>query len=381
MESQVESTTLPLPPATPGTTTAPPRRLRTWPALLALLFLSPLVGEMMSGSTPPLLFVQPFALLFLPPLYGVSAVLIREIIVRRALGWGNALLLGAAFGIYQEALIVQTWFNFVSPQSPAHSQGTYGVVWGTNWNWALDLTIYHAVVSITIPLVLIGLFFPRRTALPWLGRKGTVALLIWQLLFCGALTVNAAFSQFKNDGYPGPPLVPYLVAVALTILALALGAFVRFPLPHLVDRSAPRLWTIRVACFAFMTVFFIGIAVLLPAMGLPAAGAMVVAALVFAWGLWRLRAWSARRGWGARHRLAVVTGLLMYFVFVWGPLVEFVLQLPARAGMTAVNVLIFVGLLLFDRRLKRREARVAAEAAEPAGVRTGLDTSAPPIMA
>jgi hypothetical protein len=312
---------------------------------------------MISGSTPPLLFVQPFALIFLPPLYGVSAVVIREVMARRGLGWGDVLLMGAAFGIYQEALIVQTWYNFVSPQSPAHSEGTYGVLWGTNWNWALDLTIYHAVVSIAIPLVLIGLFFPHRAALPWLGRKGTVALLAWQLLLCGALAANAAFSQFAKDGYPGPPPAPYLVAVALTVLAFALGAFVRFPAhrPRL-ERPAPRLWTVRLACFLYMTAFFLGVGVVLPSTGLPAAAAMAVAAVFFAWGLWRLRAWSARRAWGARHRLAVATGLLMYFVFVWGPLVEFGLHIPDRTGLTAVNLLILAALLLFDGRLKRRES-------------------------
>lgn len=81
---------------------------RTWPALLTLYFLSPLVGEMVSGSTPFLLFIQPFSLVFLPLLYGSGAILIHEVIVRHRVGWGNALLLGAAFGVYQEALVVQT---------------------------------------------------------------------------------------------------------------------------------------------------------------------------------------------------------------------------------------------------------------------------------
>ena len=150
---------------------AKPKRLRTWPAALALIFLSPIVGEMISGSTPPLLFVQPFALIFLPAMYGAWALLTHEVIARRHLGWGNALLLGAAFGVFQEALVVQTWFNSISPQSPSHMGGTYGLVAGTSLNWALNLTIYHAVVSITVPLLLIAVFFPRRAALPWLGPK------------------------------------------------------------------------------------------------------------------------------------------------------------------------------------------------------------------
>jgi hypothetical protein len=35
------------------------RRLLTWPAALALIFLSPFVGEMISGSTPPLPIALP----------------------------------------------------------------------------------------------------------------------------------------------------------------------------------------------------------------------------------------------------------------------------------------------------------------------------------
>jgi hypothetical protein len=123
--------TQPLPSATQITA----KRIRTWPAALTLLWLSPLIAEMMSGSTPPLLFLRPFALIVLPTLCGISALLIHEIRVRRQLGWGNILLMGAAFGIFQEALVVQTWFNFPEPTSPSHSTGTYGVFWQTSWDW------------------------------------------------------------------------------------------------------------------------------------------------------------------------------------------------------------------------------------------------------
>jgi len=126
-----------------------PKRVRTWPAALALLFLSPSVGEMISGSTPPLLFVQPFALIFLPAMYGAWALLTHEVIARRRLGWGNALLLGAAFGVFQEALVVQTWFNSISPQSPSHMGGEYGLVAGTSLNWALNLTNCISLVDVS----------------------------------------------------------------------------------------------------------------------------------------------------------------------------------------------------------------------------------------
>jgi hypothetical protein len=327
--------------------------------------LSPIVGEMISGSTPPLLFVQPFALVFLPAMYGAWALLTHEIIARRRLSWGSALLLGAAFGVFQEALVVQTWFNYISPQSPSHVGGTYGLVAGTSLNWALNLTIYHSIVSITVPLLLIAVIFPRRAPLPWLGPKRIALVTLWMLLLCGALAINAAFNQFVKDGYTGPPLISYLLAAALMLLLILLGVFARFPAPRPnLAKRAPRLWTVRLICCGYMILFF-AFSVVLPATGIPAVVTMALTLLLFASALWRVRSWSARAGWNERHLLSVAIGVILYFTFLWGPLIEFGLQLPARAGMTVMNLLIVVALLIFDQRLKRRLARQTQAEATP----------------
>ncbi len=336
-----------------------PRRQRLWLPALVLLFLSPLIGEVSSGSTPPLFVIQPFFLVFLTTLYGVFALLTHEIIARRRLGWGNVLLLGAAFGVFQEALIVQTWFNFMSPQSPIHSISGYGVVWGTSLNWALNLTLYHAVVSITVPLILIAVFFPRRAPLPWLGPKRIVLLTAWMLLLCGVMAVNVAFTQFAKDGYHSPPLVPYFLAAAFMLLLILLGVFVRFPAPrHNPAKRAPSLWTVRLVCCGYMTLFF-AFSLILPATGMPVAAAMAPMLLLFALAIWCVRSWSARAGWNERHLLSVAIGVILCFAFIWGPFIEFGVQLPARTGMTVLNLLILGALLFFDQRLKRRLARQA----------------------
>jgi hypothetical protein len=341
-----------------------------WPAALALIFLSPIVGEMISGSTPPLLFVQPFALIFLPAMYGAWALLTHEVIARRHLGWGNALLLGAAFGVFQEALVVQTWFNYVSPQSPSHDGGTYGLVAGTSLDWALNLTIYHTVVSITVPLMLLAVFFPRRAPLPWLGPRRIVLVTLWMLLLCGALAVNAAFKQFASDGYSGPPLIPYLLAAAFMLLLILLGVFVRIPAPRPNPaKRAPRLWTARLVYCGYMVLFF-ACSVVLPATGTPVVAAMAIMLLLFASALWRVRSWSACVGWNERHLLSIAIGVILYFTFIWGPLVEFILHLPARTGMTLVNLLIVAALLIFDQRLKRRLARQDEATPPPTGYTT-----------
>jgi hypothetical protein len=143
------------------------------------------------------------------------------------------------------------------------------------------------------------------------------------------------------------------------VALMLLGVFVRFPAPrpHLA-RRAPRLWTARLVCCGYMILFF-AFSVVLPATKMPAIAAMALMLLLFASVLWRMRSWSARAGWSERHLLSVAIGVILYFAFVWGPFIEFGLHLPTRAGMTLVNLLIVVALLIFDQRLKRRLVRQA----------------------
>jgi hypothetical protein len=113
-----------------------------------------------------------------------------------------------------------------------------------------------------------------------------------------------------------------------------------------------------------MALFF-AFSVVLPATGMPAVAAMAIMLLLVASALWRVRSWSARAGWNERHLLSIAIGVVLYFTFIWGPLVEFILHLPARTGMTAVNLLIVVALLIFDKRVKRRLARQAQDEVTP----------------
>ena len=52
-----------------------------WP-VLTLLFLSPVIGELLSGSALPVEIFHPFMLLVLCILYGGGAILFRELRVR-----------------------------------------------------------------------------------------------------------------------------------------------------------------------------------------------------------------------------------------------------------------------------------------------------------
>jgi hypothetical protein len=156
------------PPSTPVPTALNSRPQCTWPALLTLFFLAPIIPEMLTGSTPPLMFINPISLLFETGLYGSGAILIRELVRRRGLGWSSIVLLGAAYGILEEGLVITSWFN--PYWSDLGKLAFYGRLLDTSWVWALELTIFHAIVSITIPILLTEILFPRIADRPWLGK-------------------------------------------------------------------------------------------------------------------------------------------------------------------------------------------------------------------
>jgi len=130
-----------------------------WPAL-TLFFLAPMLAELLSGSAPPVEFFNPFALLVLPALYGSGAILVRELRVRWGKGWPTVFALGAAYGIVEEGLMVKSFFD--PNWMDLGPLGSYGRWAGVNWVWSLELTIFHAVFSIAIPILLVELLFPAQ---------------------------------------------------------------------------------------------------------------------------------------------------------------------------------------------------------------------------
>ncbi|PWT77971.1 MAG: hypothetical protein C5B60_01895 [Chloroflexi bacterium] len=323
---------------------------RVWLAALILFFLAPFCGEVLSTSTPPTqFFFDPVNLIFQPALYGSGALLIREMVRRRGLAWSNLLLLGAAYGILEEALVTNTWFHSTAT---LHILGIYGRALGVNWLWALELTAFHAVVSITIPIVLVEALFPGLARRPWLQTSGSC--LFTALLTSASLAgaIGWGFIVYAKTGYPHPPLI-YLLAVLLATVAFILGIRLQFPPPTPARRGPPSLWRLRFLGLGSTVVFFI-IVWLLPSL-IPVAlvpFGLLVALLI---GLAVvLRRWSTVSYWGAAHRLALSSGVLGFFMLL-APLVE---AAADRTVDALLMLIIDVALAIVLIRLAQRSILV-----------------------
>ncbi len=314
---------------------------------LVLWFLAPVFGEMVSGSTPLNEYWYPWVILIFGMLYGSGAVLIREIVVRWKKGWVSLLLLGMAYGIYEEGLMVRSFFD--PGWMDLDNLGVYGRVAGVNWVWAEHLTIFHALISIAASIVFVQILYPEKRAEPWIGARG----LTWNALaFAASLPLGGLLNPYDApDAWLG---MGWLAIAALTLSAWR----VRAPeTARIVKVSRPRYFWWIGFLGTFFQFFFIYITA---EKGSPPFVLTII--LVALYDLFLL--WLVRRGngdfqaWDDRHRIALINGTLSLFLILI-PLVTNG-QYPV---MYVTNPILLFCLWWVARRVKQRVN--AEHAAQP----------------
>jgi hypothetical protein len=321
-------------------------------AAVLLAVITPVIAELTLGN-PPLSRI--WLMLLWIPIYGAGTVLIRELVRRRRGGWPSILLLGLAYGIVEEGLVLQA----------LSSPTMYGVAgWaprflGLNSAYSELNLPYHAVFSVTLPILLADLAFPSLRDRPYLKRTGVVVAGVVFVL--GGLLLRVTVATSIDPGYQAPvavlagcvAAVALLAVVALRVLpptapdaptALTTpGARDASPAPgtppapatsaaptareaSVASRSTvdgtrggavPRPWVVGVfgvlAGFGYLALLFPFGGAGQPAfthggwVAAPMLGAAVVAVLAG----WLVRRWTASGGWTDRHSLCLAGGALV----------------------------------------------------------------------
>jgi len=313
-----------------------------------LFLLSPVIGELLSGSAPPAEFFSPFGFVMIVSLYGSGAVIVRELKVRWKKGIGSVLLLGAAYGVVGEGLLVTSFF---SPNWPdLQALGVYGRWLGVNWVWAEMLTIYHAVFSTTIPIVFMELAYPQRKSDSWIGSKLFKALLVVLL----AVTVFGffLFSSMMNYWTPAPQ---YLFGIALMILFVYLARKLPADWGKYGQRTLAKpvvLWIVStIAGFAFFLGFYSS-----PYL-FPWPVAMLYGPLLIFMMVKFLKRFNWREKTSDMHVFALCSGALTFFL-VFAPLQELdKSRIDITAGMGFVGLAFAFGLIWLGLRVRRLNAQ------------------------
>jgi hypothetical protein len=276
---------------------------------LVLLLLAPAIGELLSGSSPPAEYFTPFGLTVLTALYGGGALLAREIKIRWRKGVGSLLLLGASYGVMEEGVMVASWFN---PNWPDLGlMGVFGRWLGVNWVWAVDLTIYHAIVSITVPILLVELAYPDRRGEPWL--KGN-----WLPAVAVIFAIDVLFGLVLFNRVTGYTPNPLQVLFALIISSAFFIAAKRLRRDWVIkaDRPVKRplyylLYTF-IGSIACIVVFYV-LPNIIPAQGGPLLTIILGVTLILALITWLRFDWKNSTD---HHRLAICAGSLLVLILL-----------------------------------------------------------------
>ncbi|NJD77367.1 MAG: hypothetical protein FIB08_09780 [Candidatus Methanoperedens sp.] len=315
---------------------------------LVLFFLSPMVGELLSGSSPPAEFFNPVVFLLLAALYGSGAIIARELTFRWGKGWATLLVLGAAYGIIEEGLMVKSFFD--PGWIDLGILGSYGRWAGINWVWSLQLTIYHTVFSIAIPILLAGLMFPMRQSEPWVSTRTFRKLCI--------LMVAVVIFGFLFITPYRPPLVHYLLTIIIVSGLIKLAR--RLPdtlfIPKNISVPSSR-WFVVAGFLSTFSFFFISWS--LPNTGLhPLLTILLVIGPVILVSLKVLKMSGNGAAWSKRHQLALASGALGFFILL-APLQELDKNRPDNTGgMTLVGIVAALFLIWMAGRVKEKEENI-----------------------
>lgn len=213
-------------------------------AIWVLAILSPVIAELCSGSSPPLEFFIPTSFALLLGLYGAGVLIVRELAVKWNLGWAGIVVLGIAYGILEEGVAIKSFFD--PYWMDLGGLGEYGRYLETNWVWAVWLTIYHASVSITIPITLVWFAYPGLRKERLLTKKrfeAVMAILLLDVFVCLAL-LN-----------PYPAYLPmYILSIAAVLFFVWYAK--QIPKGFMAPRGLLPTWSpLRFAVLGFMLLF------------------------------------------------------------------------------------------------------------------------------
>jgi hypothetical protein len=301
--------------------------------------MAPYLGESLSTATAPLDLLLPWNLALFAGLYGCGALLCRELAHRRRLGLPGLALLGAAYGVYEEALVDRFWFD----PAYAHDTGVggYSRVWHTNLLLATHLTAFHAAVSVCASVLVVTWLFPGDRDRAWVRPGG--------LVVAGAAMVLVLVLLYED--HLRPPAGPSLVALGTGAL-LVVAALLSRRAPRRTSSRRPRPRLLGVVAFACTATHFL-LVYAVPSTGLPWPAGLALALTPLAAGVLAVRRLATSGPLGP-DGLWTVTGILGFFVVL-----DALIGLGGRYDLTAGAVLTALGLAWLHRARRPEDGPVA----------------------
>lgn len=321
--------------------------------VVTLLVLSPTIGEFLYGSTH---ITTLFLLLPQIGVYGCGALLIRDLVRHQRKGWFAILLLGIAFAVAEECVILQTSF---SPLFTADPQHIYGRALGVSWIYLLWAVGYESIWCIVLPIQLTELIFPSRRDEPWLGKRGLVITsIVFLLASIGVWYLWTQVAMRKFGTYQPSQLgILLALAVIVALVAVVFGSRPSLRTTQKTARPAPWPWLVGLIAFVLSLSWF---ALIFLHYGLaPSLPVIIPVVLSLAWAaaaFFLVRHWSTSQHWRDAHRVALIFGALMASMLPGFVASGIVLPIDF-IGKAVLNMITILGLSYLAWKVRQRERK------------------------
>lgn len=316
--------------------------------IFALLILSPLIAELLSGSSPPLEFFNPVSFLFWGLLYGCGTLLIREAKVKWNMQW-SVIFLAIAYGIIEEGLTTKALFN--PNWADVGVYANYGTFLGILIPWSIVLLTFHATLSTLIPILIVDLTWPEYKKINLIGKRGLV------LTFIGLISIVLLGMRFMGTMVDGK-MIPYYPNPFLLFGSFILIIFLIYLGYHFRSKRAiseqkifsPILFAI--IGFLFMLAFTI-----IPHQLAQAKISMSILIgyqiLIILGGLIFSYYYLLNKNITDTHLVSLIFGSLMYWIMF-----AVFLELNGVFGMSVVGIISFIILMIWKKKMLSRTIQI-----------------------
>lgn len=187
-------------------------------AILLLIFLSPILTEIITSSTPPTVFFNPATLAFsILLVYGIPVLVIREFAVRYKLGLAGIFSIGITYGIFSEGLLAKT--SILNNSLPVGAYDQYGYIFGISFPWTITISTWHALAAVSFPILITHILFPNEREKLWLNKKLTIILAALLLIFASMIFLD------KSAPVAGTP-IQLAILLALMFAGVLIAKFI-----------------------------------------------------------------------------------------------------------------------------------------------------------
>jgi hypothetical protein len=351
-------------PATgPAVSPSPAHRVRYAGPIWTLIFLAPMIAEVLSGSTR-----MSFIFVLAPEMmvWGCGALLCRELVRRWRGGATSLLLLGLALSVAEEFVIQQT---SLAPLPFPGANAHYARAFGVSWLYFLFMLGYESVWVTLVPVAITELIFSDRRRQPWLRKGGAIAVCAVFVLGC-----YIAWFSWTKGALPRMHVSPYhppLLTIGAGVAAILLLGCAAYALRgvgredangsrRVIGSSWIESLLAGIVAFVLGGAWFKLIGMLFTPVECPAWIPLAAgcAGGVFAYILFAT--WSSRRSWGDWQRYAAAFGATMACMSVdyintagW--------TRSDLIGKAILNVLALLGLIWLGVKMRGRSGRNARE--------------------